>query len=178
MTRVFSIVLFLAMVFVAGCGDDPVAPKGAAFTFDFADGFDDWEPGTTSTNGWGSATWSDRKGGIVHLDGTGGPGEPNSWISRELTLPGNATELAYDVAGHDRRFGDSGFRVRIEEGGVSTTVRDWEVVVGSDDGDFDWHPHTDDISAFAGKTVTLFLEQDDDGDGTDEHIYLDNVVIR
>jgi len=178
MKRLLWIVPLFILSAATGCGDDsPTQPADPGIVFGFEDGFQDWDPGTTS-NGWGNATWSDRGDGMVHLDGVGGPGDANSWVSREIALPSDATQVTYRVSGHDRRNGDSEFRVRLEATGASTTVHDWEDIVGGVDGDFNWLTFTDDISAFAGKTVTVYFEQNDDGDGTDEHIYLDSISFK
>jgi hypothetical protein len=168
------LVLFAA----AGCGgDNPAQPADPGIVFGFEDGLQGWSPGTTG-NGWGNATWSDRGDGMIHLDGVGGPGDPNSWVSRGVALPSDAAQVTYRISGHDRRNGDSAFRLRIEDTGVSTTVHDWQVIVGGTDGNFNWLSFSDDISAFAGKTVNVYFEQDDDGDGTDEHIYLDSISFE
>jgi hypothetical protein len=80
-------------------------------------------------------------------------------------------------AGHNRDGADANLRVRlVDEGGTSHTLRDWEEFTGSE-GVRNWEERTVSIAAFAGQTVTLFFEQDDNGPGTHEQIYLDEIRI-
>ncbi len=117
-------------------------------------------------------------------------GQPNSSISKVVSLPVDATSLEFDVAGHDRaspdHVADGDLRIRfvdIDNGGMSTTVLDWTTITGAAFVETDPPPITFshrvlDISAFAGKTVRVFFEQGDNGPGENEQVYLDNIYFH
>ncbi len=156
-------------------------------TYTFDADLDTWEAGVAgpkSSKNWGTVYQLDRNGGIVQLDGTGRPGAPNAWIHKTITLPADTGTLSFDVSAHDTAVSDSHFTVRVVDGGTSTTLVD-EVVKGQESG-LSFKTQSVDISAWAGKTVTFFFEQDDNGlpgkhgatfPGGDEQVLLDNISI-
>lgn len=181
----------LALGLTAACGDDdPAGPANDTiiFRWTFGDDLEGWTGGTTpSANSWGDVALAnadalpdapDEDDGSVKLDGTGDPGLPNAWIYHtDLALPADAATLAYYAAGHDRDGGNSNLRVvLLDEGGTNHTLADWEEFTGSE-GDHHWEERVVSIAAYAGQTVTLFFEQDDNGPGSHEQIYLDEIRV-
>lgn len=149
----------------------------------FDENLEGWEPGATDDDeGWGSAEWrswcgSDRPRGCVKLDGTGGPGQPNAWISRTIELPAGATTLRALTTAHNRAGADSLYRVRlVDANGVDHVLIDWATSSGSED-QYRWFDIEASIAAFAGTTVTLFFEGADNGPGTHEQRYYDDIRI-
>jgi hypothetical protein len=147
--------------------------------FDFVTGLQGWAP-TDAGGPFDSAVHLERDTGVVKLDGTDSPDdtEPNSWISRTVTIPAAATTLQLDVSAHDRAGANALYRVRLTDGGGAPhTLIDWTEKSGIE-GDLTFSTVTTDITAFAGQSVTLFLEQDGNAPGEHEQIYYDNVWIR
>jgi hypothetical protein len=151
------------------------------FTFDSS--LDGWTPGVAGPVGeanWGTASQSNKESGIVKLDGAGAPAEPNSWISRTITLPEDARTLTFEVSAHDALDSDSELRVRLVEGAIANILVS-EIVTGVE-GSLTFAPRSVDISPWAGRTVTFFLEQNDNGlrgkfPGARGQLYLDNIRI-
>lgn len=142
---------------------------GGTLAWEFSNDLEGWSP-------MGSAIQLDREGGVVKLDGVGDPGVPNASISRTIVLPATASTLRFRTSAHDRDGADAALRVRLETNGQSTTLLDWEVLAGAEDV-FLWHDRNVSLAPFAGQTVTLFFEQDDDGEGSHEQRYLDFIRI-
>jgi hypothetical protein len=159
------------------------APRPMIWTFD--SGLEGWRRGTAGPKGsanWGTVTWVDRNGGSISLDGVGGRGRPNSWISRTVTLPANATSLRYDVSPHDELGSDTHFRVRLLSGGVNHVLKDEVLHHTGPAGDLSFRTETLGLGAFAGQVVSIFFEQDDNGvggsfPGANEQVYLDNIRV-
>ncbi len=161
--------------------------SASPLTYTFDTDLDTWTPGVAGPKGsknWGTVYQLDRAGGIVQLDGTGRPGAPNAWIKKTITLPADAGTLSFDVSAHDTGVSDSHFTVRLVDGETSTALVD-EIVTGMESG-LSFRTQSVDISAWAGKAVTLFFEEDDNGlpgkhgptfPGGDEQILLDNIRI-
>ena len=190
--RLVPIALATAMVLPA-CSDDD-GPSGPAPNEDV---IYEWSFGATELNGWevGFASVG-SSGTVVHvsadhlddpdpdeegsakLDGTGDPGVPNAWIVRAgVPLPADATTLAYWAAGHNQDGANANLRVRLVDGSaVEHTLADWEEFTGSAAGR-NWEERTLSIAAYAGQTVSFYFEQDDNGPGSHEQIYLDGVRI-
>lgn len=147
--------------------------------WDFLGGFEGWQVGTTE-DGWGTVIWRDRRlgrDGVIHFDGVGGPGEPNSWIYQTVTVPANATTISFAAAPHDRDGGDTEMRVRVEDSsGAFHTVLDWTTLVGAE-GQRLWSDWSAPIADFAGQTVTIYFEQNDNGPGAHEQLYIDFIKI-
>ncbi len=143
--------------------------------------------------GWIGDTAGGALDSAVHLDGTGNPPgsikldgsdfdvpdtEPNSWIFMTLRLPPGARTLRFDTSAQDRDGADSALRVRlVDSAGESHTLLDWEVIAGAEE-EFVWMSRSASLAPFAGRTVTFYFEQDDDGEGTHEQRYLDNITIE
>ncbi len=163
--------------------DDLVDDLCPRLEFTFVTDLDGWTPGVAGPVGqanWGTADHSNKGPGVVKLDGAGEPTAPNSWISRTITLPPNATSLAFDVSAQDALDADSELRVRLVEGVNSHNLL-IEIVAGVE-GSLTFAPRTLDISPWAGRTVTIFFEQNDNGlrgqfPGSRGQLYLDNVRI-
>lgn len=147
--------------------------------FDFSTGFQGWE-GDTSPSDFGTVVHLERSDGVIKLDGVDSPdnAEPNAWIFRTVAVPADATTLEFDVSAHDRDGANALYRVRLTDGsGGGHTLIDWTAKSGIE-GSLTFSTVIADITAFAGQTVTLFLEQDGNAPGSHEQIYYDNVEIR
>jgi hypothetical protein len=169
-------------------GDDAIATvavggEAGLFEFRFDSDLEGWESGTTS-DGWGTAEWrewcgNDRPEGCVKLDGVGGEGVANAWIYKAFDLPGEVTTLELETAAHNRDGADSEYRIRIvDESGTETILRDWTAHSGAEADIYSWQRVSLGISAFAGRSVTIYLEGGDNGPGAHEQTYYDNVMIR
>jgi hypothetical protein len=171
-----------AATLLVACGT-PSAPTSGEplllWTFD--DDLDGWLTGTTG-DGWGSAEWrswcgSERERGCVKLDGVGGAGSPNAWIYRTLTLPADATTLRFDTSAHNRDGADSLYRVRLVDASAAEHVLiPWAESSGSEDA-YHWLTLEASIAAFAGTSVTLYFEGADNGPGSHEQRYYDDIGI-
>jgi hypothetical protein len=183
--RRFVATLACALALVAtGCSAPPASGTTIPLAFwTFENDLEGWQPGTTTSDeAWGSAEWrsycgSDRDDGCVKLDGTGDAGGPNAWIERTIALPAGATTLRALTTAHNRSGADSFYRVRlVDAGGTEHVLVDWATSSGSEDA-YDWFAIEASIAAFAGTTVTLFFEGADDGPGTHEQRYYDDIGI-
>jgi len=148
---------------------------GRKLAFDFASTLQGWAGGT-SGKPYDRAYWTSTYGnpsGALLLDGSdmGQPdSQPNSWFSRQIILPANATAVSFDT----RADNDGLLRVRLQPpGGGYVTLLDWSGLTTHNT----WVNRTADISLYAGQTVTLWFEQNDGGRGSGEYRYIDNVVI-
>lgn len=168
------------------CGSSESDDPAILLRWTFGDDLEGWSEGSDQS-GLGSGFVStsnadahedapDAEDGSVKLDGTGNPGVPNSWIFRQIAIPAEASTLAWWAAGHDRDGGNAHLRVRVESAGSSTTLMNWAEYTGRE-GVHEWRETTVDIGSFAGETVTLFFEQDDNGPGSHEQIYIDDIRI-
>lgn len=171
-----------AAALLSACGAPQTPASGEPlllWTFDTD--LEDWQPGTTD-DGWGSAEWrswcgSELERGCVKLDGVGGPGSPNAWIYRTLTLPAEATTLRFDTSAHNRAGADSLYRVRLVDANAAEHVlTPWSESSGSED-TYHWFTLEASIAAFAGTTVTLYFEGADNGPGSHEQRYYDDIGI-
>lgn len=177
-----------AAALLGACSDDDnggTGPGGATLmAWSFVSDLEGWEAGTADGESWGTVDWQqfddDDPSGWIKLDGTGESGVPNSWISRAIALPANAATLRFLTAVHNRPSGNAALRVRVESGAGNQTLLDWESFnhTGTDGGDLVWVERSVSIAALAGQTVTLFFEQDDDGPGSHEQRYLDEIRIE
>jgi hypothetical protein len=166
--------------------DVVVAPASEEILFTFDEDLEGWEEGTVPYDdhslGWGTAEWrdwcgDDRDEGCVKLDGVGGEGEANAWVHRVIELPASVTTLEFETTAHDRAGGDSQYRVRlVDASGASTTLIDWTHTSGVE-GSYIWEVISVSIAAWAGESVTIYLEGGDNGPGRHEQRYYDNVRI-
>lgn len=182
--RLAALLLVAIALIAAGCSAPPAGGSTlplALWTFD-AD-LEGWQAGTTADEeAWGSAEWRswcgrDRDEGCVKLDGTGDAGGPNAWIERTVDLPPGATTLRALTTAHNRSGADSLYRVRlVDAGGAEHVLVEWASSSGSEDA-YAWFTLEASIAAFAGTTVTLFFEGADDGPGSNEQRYYDDIGI-
>lgn len=175
----FAVLVAIALL-LAACATSPATSPLLLWTFD--DDLEGWQTGSDDGDGWGTAQWrdwcgDDRDEGCVKLDGTGGSGTPNAWIFRTLDLPPGATVLRALTTAHDRDGADSLYRVRLIDAGATEHVLiDWAESSGSE-GEYSWFEIEAPVAAFAGTTVTLYFEGADNGPGTHEQRYYDDIGI-
>ena len=159
--------------------DPSIDPTPDLFwTFD-AD-LDGWKAEERPRDGfpWGNVGWNERQGGVAVFDGVGWDGEPNSWLEIQVALPADVTTMRYRSSAHDRGPGAASIRVRLEpQGGQIITVSDWEELSTGPDG-FDFVDHQFDMSAWAGQTVTLYIEHGDIDGGGNNQRWLTEVEIQ
>ncbi|MGY8778978.1 MAG: hypothetical protein ACKVIN_12775, partial [Longimicrobiales bacterium] len=102
----------------------------------------------------------------------------NAWIYRLFSLPAGATVVRFDSSAHNRDGSDSELRVRlVDDAQVEYTLIDWSVQTGAQD-QFNFMEVSADISAWAGQSVTIYIEQGDNDVGIHEKRYIDNVIVR
>ncbi len=141
--------------------------------FDFSDGLQGWTGGT-SGKPYDKAEWTKNEGqGALVLDGSdlGHPdNQPNAWFSRTLYLPNDALTLQFRT----RALNDGRLRVRLQTvpTGSPVLLMDWDTPT-----DQKWKKYEIDIKDFAGKTVILFFEQNDGGQGVGEYRFVDDIKI-
>ncbi|GEM_PF-6819710 len=164
---------------------DRITKAAQKLSFTFDSDLDGWSRGSVGPKGsanWGTEYWLHRHGGSVQLDGAGNPNAPNAWIFHTFSLPANTTTLSFDVSAHDRIGADTRFIVRVIEAGNGTTLVNEILHHTGPDGDLSFVTQSVDISRWAGKTVTIYFEQNDNGingefPGGDEQVHLDNIRI-
>jgi hypothetical protein len=164
-----------------------VQSSGEEILFTFAENLEGWETGTIDgddeeAEGWGTSQWQkwcgeDRDKGCVKLDGTGGEGAPNAWIERDIEIPASATSLSFLTSAHNRSGSDSDYRVRLVGATGATTLIEWTRTTGSAP-DLTWISVTVSIAEWAGQTVTLYFEGRDNGPGSHEQRYYDDIRIH
>ena len=170
----------LACLTLTACDDDDPTDPGPAlpiiWTFDA--GLDGWTPGSAGTATGGGSV--ETEGGEVVLLGWGDPGEPNAWITRTVALPAaaytirvHATADCFLVEGG----GDTALRIRLTAGNTTTTLLDWTSI--SED---TYDTRSADLEQYAGQTVTLRVEMDDEAtqeEGPDrfETLCIDEISI-
>lgn len=149
------------------------APSYIESTFD--DDLDGWIAGDAGGE-YDEAKFLPDEGhptGTVFLDGSdfGNPdAEPNSWVHREVDLPTGSVTLKFETHASAN---DGALRVRlITPDDQSHIVLEYEVLSG-----VTWVSRSADLSAYAGQTVTLLFEQNDNDLGQGEMRYVDNIRI-
>lgn len=145
-----------------------------AWTFDLDN--EGWEEGVS---GNGTVFHLEREGGVLKMHGTDDAiGTPNAWIFHQLTLPPAAQTVSLRVSAHDRDGATVAWRLRlVDAGGASHTLHGWEVLGGAE-GVHLWADRTVSIAAWAGTPVTLYVEQDDDGQHEHEHFYVSEIRVN
>jgi hypothetical protein len=148
---------------------------GRKLSYDFASGLQGWN-GSISGKPFDKAQWTSSPGnppGALLLDGSdlGNPdSNPNSWFTRQIILPPNATTLSFDTMANN----DGLLRVRLQLGnGTFVTLLNWAGLTNHNS----WVTRTVNLSSYAGQTVTLYFEQNDGGQGSGEYRYVDNVTV-
>jgi hypothetical protein len=159
---------------------DRITKHSKNLKWDFENGsFGGWTKGVAGAQGaanWGKVKIKEHDGDhFVELDGTGGTGKPNSWIKQAIEIPEAATTLIFDYSAHDVAGANAALKVRIVSDGSSTTL--FSVIASQASDSYDWQTKSLDISRWAGKTVTIYFEQNDNGPGQHEQIVLDNIEI-
>lgn len=168
---------------LGACGSEPAGPPDEEITLPMEFTFDSGQEGwllfaRLPGDGSGTATYDGANGRII-LSGYGSPGEPDAWMSREVTLPDvdllwiDALVSADCLADGSN---DSSVRITVTtEDNTTTVIQDWTNVdetPGLEGGS---------LEAFRGQTVTITIEQDDDGDqepaNEPESVCVDNVEI-
>ena len=149
---------------------------GRNLSYSFSLGLQGWQ-GAVSGKPFDKAQWSATgglPGGTLLLDGSdlGQPDStPNAWLSRQISLPQNVTDLSFDTKANN----DGQLRVRLIDGlGNQITLLNWEKLPQPNL----WVHRTTSLRPYAGQTVTLFLEQNDGGKGSGEYRYIDNVQVE
>ena len=148
---------------------------------------------------WDSATGNPAASLLLDGSDRGRPeSKPNAWFSQTLTMPAHATALTFDTRSLDGRHaalsrgcetqgtgapwvsqclaGAHGGRLRVrlvDSGGASHTLLQWQTYRSAT-----WAGRTATLAAYAGQTVTLYIEQDDSGAGHGERCWVDNMVIH
>src|SRR5690606_10931527 len=180
-------VMLLAIVLVA-CNSDAAGPDSvplelpAHWSFDGGN-LDGWTLGSRSTGTGGGSAARNNAGGYVEMTAWGQVGVPDAWMSLQVALPDvvglwiDARSIGGCVEGEDR---DSEMRIRVTRAnGTSSLVHDWRQV-----DDFEWPGMLlgGSLEQFAGETVTITIEQDDEGEQEEsasdaESVCVDNVDI-
>ena len=152
---------------LASCGDDPAGPDPVTLpmTWEFDSGLEGWTLDERSTgDGTGTAS-HDQANGRVVLSGHGAPGAADAWMSRQVALPDvdflwiDARMTADCVLNQEH---DTYARIIVTEtGGATSVVRDWTQV---DDFTQLGRNVGGSLEAFRGETVTISIEQDDEGE--------------
>jgi GxGYxYP putative glycoside hydrolase C-terminal domain/GxGYxYP third domain/GxGYxYP_N 1st domain/GxGYxYP_N second domain len=149
---------------------------GRKLRFDFATSLQGWNGGTNGGY-YDKAWWTGGTGhppGALLLDGSdlGHPDStPNSWFSRQLILPVNATALTFDTEANN----DGLLRVRLQQSdGQFVRLQDWQGLPVANT----WVSRSVSLTAYAGQTVTIYFEQNDGGQGSGEYRYVDNVAVQ
>jgi hypothetical protein len=144
-----------------------------SWTFDTD--LEDWK---AENNGkaYDHSEWQD---GHIYLDGSDfglpeSPAERNGWVFNMFQLSETATSItfSFDIWANPGA-SDADFRIRVFDENLNeyvlTTSGDWETFESPDA-----VRYTVDLSQFIGQRIAIFLEQDDNGEGSGEAIYLDN----
>lgn len=165
-----------------------------AWTFD--SGLDGWSGGHVgrkgSTSDWGTVGWSAVHGGSIKLDGEGRrdtQGHVNAWISKEIQVPSGPWTLTFQVSAQKAVGADADLVVYVVDlaGGQTTLPLQLdEIVVGRPDR-YVFTQRSIDLSPWAGQTIRVFIEQNDNGflnsegvrefHGHHEELFIDNVRI-
>jgi len=149
---------------------------GRNLKYAFTSGMQGWVAGTAG-KAFDKAIWTATggiQGGGMELDGSDlghFDKQPNAWFSRQITLPLNVTDLSFVTLASN----DGQLRLRLDDGeGRSVILLDWERLSQPNQ----WVRRTVSLRAYAGKTVTLWIEQNDGGKGSGEYRYVDNITIN
>jgi hypothetical protein len=151
---------------------------GRKLSFDFASSAQGWTGNiaTGSYNPYNQAYWTNTVGnpsGALVLNGSHlgkASTNMNSWFTRQIILPPNATTLSFDTLAVN----DGLLQVQIQPAvGGLVTLLPW---AGQSPANT-WSALTTSLANYAGQAVTLYFEQMDGGQGNGEYRYVDNVEI-
>ena len=145
------------------------------------------EDGFESVGDWGYGTQAERVQDTVH-EGLWAarvgipPGEPGgdtavySSIWHTLTLPGDATEITLHYWGYpSAEENDPGDFHYV---GLRDADNVWHSLATDREDSRTWQAYTQELSAFAGQTVTLYFGTKNDGDAAVAALYVDDVVVE
>jgi len=152
------------------------APADKPQVWDFSSGIGDWVLGHGGRH-YDTARWYQdigNPGGSVMLDGSDQGSEDNSanaWMEHVLDLSGVAqASVSFEMLAAT----DAAYRVLLRSpNGTWIALQNWTVVRRSEG----WATRSVDLSLYAGQIVTLRIEQDDDGNGSLEMVFVDNVAL-
>jgi len=169
---------------LSACGDDdPTGPADEALLLEwtFAADLDGWQDHTDpGPEGWGTVSHVDWGGdGMIGLDGTGNPSTPNAWITHDVDIPANARTLRFKTSAHNRDGADSEFLVALtalDGAGEHVTLIGWTVTTGAED-ELLWEARSVSLLAWVGRRVRLEFYQNDNGPGSHEQRYFDDIQI-
>ena len=175
-TRIFGVPVPVSLEIAADARAAVTVGGAPLLEWTFDTGNDGWEEGVT---GNGTVFHLEREGGVLKLHGTDDAiGTPNAWIYRAVTLPAAAQTVALRVSAHDRDGATVAWRLRlVDAAGTSHVLHGWEVLGGAEAVHL-WADRTASIAAWAGTSVTLYVEQDDNGQHEHEHFYVSEVRIE
>ena len=173
LTRVFGVPVPVPLELAADAKATVTVTDQSALKWTFDTDNEGWGEG-----GDGTVFHLEREGGVLKLHGTDDAvGTPNAWIFKQIDLPADVATVAFRVSAHDRDGATVAWRVRlVDASGTSHTLLDWEVLSGAE-GVHLWADRSASIAAWAGTTVTMYVEQDDDGQHNHEHFYISEIVI-
>lgn len=148
---------------------------GRKLNYDFPTSLQGWT-GHTSGGYYDKAWWTNNVGnpaGCLLMDGShlGVPStNVNSWFTRQIILPQNATGLSFDTMAAN----DGLLQVQLQTpGGNMVTLLPWAGLSTPNA----WSTLSAGLAQYAGQTVTLYFQQMDGGQGSGEYRYVDNVNI-
>lgn len=150
------------------------------WTFDT--GLQGWRAGgigrRSETRPWGEAAWRETPGGgAARISGVGQPSVVNGWILRDIAVPADARKLVFKAsADYGHAHSDSQLLVVVQVDGQYIELH--RAIYTNTTNSLQYTTVELDISRFAGQNVRLIFEQNDDGEGQHEHIYLDDIEIR
>lgn len=162
-TRVLAATL--AVLMATGCGDDsPTGGDDLPITWNFDAGLEGWSTEAAAAAGHGGSVSSSA--GTVVLRGWGAPGDPDAWITQSLTLPAAAYTIrvrAISDCAEAEADNDTYMRILLIASGSTTVLSDWQTI-----DEEAYQTQSADLDQFAGETVTLRIEMDDEGGQEDD----------
>lgn len=166
-------------------GPDPSEPDPITLPIEwrFDAGLDGWTLHARTAGDGGGTASHDPTDGLVVLRGQGAPGVADAWLRRQVTLPETDDYLWIDVeviadcaTGGDN---DTAGRITVTRAdGTVSDITAWERVM---DYELPGRLLGGSLEAVAGETVTITIEQDDEGEqedgGDDEALCVAGVEI-
>lgn len=184
--RCYAVLLLAAGL--AACSGESTEPDvgplalPTLWTFD-GGSLEGWTLQTQSPGAAGGTAVRNDAEGYIEFSAWGDPGVPNAWMSRQVTLPDvaglwiDARAISGCAGGAEK---DSAVRMTLTRAdGTTSIIEDWNAVDS-----FDWPGDVvgGSLDPFAGETVTITIEQDDEGEqeesaGEAESLCVDDVTI-
>ena len=173
-TRIWGIPVPVPLEIAADARASTTVGQLSALEWTFDEDNEGWLEGVSDG---GTVYHLDRGFGLLKLHGIGDVGTPNAWIYQQIALPATARTLELRVSAHDRDGATVAWRVRlVDAGGTSHTLHGWEILTGAE-GVLVWVDRSIPIESYAGQTVTVYVEQDDNGESNHEHFYIDRIQV-